>query len=63
MKFYIEEIRKQQDISLSELSRLSGVAKSTIFYIEIGATDAKIGTLCKIAKALDIPIYRLFSCE
>ena len=63
MRLYIQEIRKQKGISLSELSRRCGVAKSTLFYLELNATDPKLSTICKIAKALDVHAYSLFSCE
>lgn len=63
MKIYIEEIRNKKGISLSELSRRCGVSKSTLLYIEMGATDPRIGTLCKIAKALNVPVVYLFSCD
>ncbi|MCL2856149.1 MAG: helix-turn-helix transcriptional regulator [Oscillospiraceae bacterium] len=62
-KLDVEEIRKQKGISLSELSRRSGIAKSTLFYIELNATDPKLSTICKIAKALDVPAGMLFSCD
>lgn len=63
MVYYLEEIRRSKGISLSELSRRCGVSKSTLLYIEIGATDPKVGTLCKIASALDVPASALFSCR
>ena len=63
MRLYLNKMRKKKGMSLSELSRRSGVAKSTLFYIEINATDPKVGTLCKVAKALDIHVIDLFSCE
>lgn len=63
MKLYIEEVRREKGMSLSELSRRCGISKSTLFYIELGATDPKLSTLCKISKALDVPAASLFSCD
>lgn len=63
MKFYIEKIRKEKNISLSELSRRSGVAKSALSYIEMYASDPKVSTMCKIAKALDVHVIDLFACD
>lgn len=62
IKINVAAVREEKGISLSELSRRCGVAKSTLFYIELGATDPKLGTLCKIAEALGVPTAALFSC-
>ena len=62
MVLHIEAIRKEKGLSLSELSRRSGVAKSTLLYLELNATDPKLSTICKIAGALGVPPASLFSC-
>ncbi len=61
MRIKIQEIRKEKGMSLSELSRRSGVANSTLSYIELRVTDPKLSTLCKIAKALEVEMADLFS--
>lgn len=63
MKIYIEKVRLEKGLSLSELSRMSGVAKSHISNIESGEKYPTLPTLCKIAKALGVPAADLFSCE
>jgi transcriptional regulator with XRE-family HTH domain len=61
MKFNITKIRTKKGMSLSELARRSGVAKSALFYIEIGGTpNPRFDTLCKIAKALNVRVAELF---
>lgn len=63
MKIFIEKVRLEKGLSLSELARMSGVAKSHISNIESGEKYPTLPTLCKIAKALDVPAASLFSCE
>ena len=63
MKILVEQYRLEKGLSVSELSRRSGVAKSHISYIEGGRTSPTLETLCKISKALDVPCCKLFSCD
>lgn len=50
----INEIRKSKGISIDELSRLSGVPKSTLSKITAGITkNPNLDTVQSIAKALD----------
>ena len=63
MQIFVEEYRLKKDLSLSELSRCSRVAKSHIHGIEGGITVPTIVTLCKLAKALNVPCSDLFSCD
>ena len=63
MKIFVEQYRIEKNLTLSELSRMSGVAKSHISNIESGEKNPTILTLCKLAKALDVPCCELFSCE
>lgn len=63
MKVYVEKVRLEKGLSLSELSRKSGVAKSHISNIECGLKYPTLPTLCKIANALGVPASELFSCD
>jgi len=63
MQIFVEKYRLSKGFSLSELARRSRVAKSHIHGIESGETIPTILTLCKIAKALDVPCSCLFSCD
>lgn len=63
MKIYIEEKRLEKGLSLSELARMSGIAKSHLAYIESGESIPTLVTLCKIARALGVPAAELFSCD
>lgn len=63
MKIYIEKIRLEKELSLSELARRSGVSKAHLSYLESGERTPTLQTLCKIAKALGVPAAELFSCD
>lgn len=63
MKIYLEKIRLEKEMTLSELSRKSGVAISHIHNIENGQKNPTIKVLCKLSKALGVPCCELFSCD
>lgn len=55
----IKKIRQSRGLSLQELVKLSGVAKSTIHDAETGRVSPNTNTLEKLAKALDVPVSYL----
>jgi transcriptional regulator with XRE-family HTH domain len=57
----IRQLRVTRDLSLSELSRRSGVAKGTLSRLEGGDGNPTIETLSAIATALDVPYDDLFA--
>jgi len=63
MKIFVEQYRLEKDLSQSELSRQSGVAKSHINQIEHGKTNPSIETMCKLSNALNVPLCKLVSCN
>ena len=63
VKICIEKTRLEKGLSLSELARRSGVAKSHLHNIERGEKSLTVTVLCKIAKALDTPAAELFSYD
>ena len=56
----LKELRKQKNITLSELSRLTGISKSHLNYIENGIKEPTISVLVLIAKALNVKIDELY---
>jgi transcriptional regulator with XRE-family HTH domain len=63
---HLQRIRKEKDLTLSDLSKLSGVALLTIQKLESGTTpitQAKLDTLIKIAKALHCKVVDLLPKE
>lgn len=59
----LKEIRKEKQISLEELSKLSGISKSHLSYIERQEKEPSLTILIKIAKALNIDINDLYEVE
>src|ERR1700709_2350585 len=55
----IQRLRKAYNLSLSELSEQSGVAKSIISQIERNETNPTLATIWRLAHALDVSIERV----
>jgi transcriptional regulator with XRE-family HTH domain len=53
--------RKALHLSLTDLSRLSGVAVPALSHIENGNRDVKLSTLVRLSDALRIDLSALFS--
>lgn len=51
--------RKEVELSLTELSRLSGSTASTLSHIERGTRDVKLSTLVALADALRVDLADL----
>ena len=55
--------RKEQRLTqeqLADLCRTDGISRNHIQRIETGAAGCSVDTLIEIAKALNIPLYKLF---
>ncbi|MGG0667043.1 XRE family transcriptional regulator [Lederbergia citrisecunda] len=59
----VKKLRKEKQLSLEDLSELSGVSKLTLGNIERGETNPTIALLWKISRSLNIPFMALFSKE
>jgi transcriptional regulator with XRE-family HTH domain len=57
----IRRLRMARALSLSELSRRSGVAKGTLSKLEASSGNPTLDTLWSIANALDVPFDDLFA--
>ncbi len=55
----IQEARQQQHLSLSKLARAASLPISTIFSAESGNNNISLGTLLKIAEALNLQVRDL----
>ena len=55
----VQRLRKGYNLSLSELSEQSGVAKSIISQIERNETNPTLATIWRLAQALDVSIERV----
>jgi len=63
IRYHVYDIRIRNQISLRELSRLSGVSKSQINNIENGLKHPTVYTLCLLSQALGVSPHDLFSFE
>ena len=57
----VQRLRKAYNLSLSELSEQSGVAKSIISAIEKNETNPTLSTIWRISQALEIPIDQVLT--
>ena len=64
MKCSLQDIRWKTNLSLTQLSRKSGVAKSTISAIENGnCKDPQTSTTFKLADALHVDVREIFKFD
>ena len=56
---YRKELRLTQE-QLADLCGTDGISRNHIQRIETGAAGCSVDTLIEIAKALNIPLYKLF---
>lgn len=56
MEILIKKVREEKKLTLDELSKLTGINKGNLSRIERGEVDAKISTVCMIAKALKVSL-------
>jgi len=56
----VREYRKQLDLKVSDLSRMSGVSAAMLSKIENGTTSPSLATIQAIAEALNVPVTSLF---
>jgi transcriptional regulator with XRE-family HTH domain len=59
MRQHITRLRKSRKMTPYRLAKLAGVSRSHLMAIEAGRTDPSVGTLCKIAAALGVPVTEL----
>lgn len=56
----LREIREDKKLSQGDIERLSGLKRCYVSRVENGHTVPAVETLEKMARALGVPIYRLF---
>lgn len=57
----IRYIRKNYNLSLRKLGKMSGVSFVTIYDIETGRVDPRISNVIKIADALNVDVHNLLT--
>ena len=55
--------RDRRNITLTQLSKMTGISKSTLNNIENGRTSPTLDQLERIAKALNVKISSLYESE
>ena len=56
----IKKVRKEKNISLNELSKLTNISKGHLSCIERGEKEPKIWRAMDIAEALDVDVNDIF---
>jgi transcriptional regulator with XRE-family HTH domain len=59
----LKELRKQKQISQGDVEKRTGLLRCYISRVENGHTVPAIETLERMARALEVPMYRLFTDE
>lgn len=60
MKNRIMQIRHEQNLSMTELARLSGVSRTHLWRIENEISEPSFKTMTRIAKALKTDLWDVF---
>jgi transcriptional regulator with XRE-family HTH domain len=59
----LKELREQKKMSQGDVEKHTGLLRCYISRVENGHTIPSVATLEKMARALEIPMYRLFTDE
>ncbi len=57
---HLKELRESKELSQGDIEKRSGLLRCYISRVENGHTVPSIETLEKMARALEVPMYRLF---
>ncbi len=60
VEILLKEVRKRKNVSLEQLSKMTGISTSHLNYIERQEKEPSISMLCRIAIALKVDIKELF---
>lgn len=60
---YIVELRKKNNLSISELGTLANVSPGQVVKIEKGTSTPSMETLLKLSVVLQVPLSELLPCE
>lgn len=60
MSFALKRLRQEAGLTLETLAQASGLTRSYVSKIERGLSAPSVGVALKLAKALDVPVERLF---
>ena len=57
--FNLKELRTERNLTLGQLSKITGLSKAMLADMEKGGSNPTINTIWKIAKGLNVPYTRL----
>lgn len=57
----LRELRHERSLSLKQLAELTGVSIALLSQVERNQIDPSLDTLRKLAKALDVPLFSIFT--
>ncbi len=57
----VQRVRKRRQYSFSHMEKLSGYGRQYISALELGKKDIQFSTAVRIARALDVPLAKLFT--
>ena len=60
VEILLREVRKRKNISLEQLSKMTGISTSHLNYIERQVKEPSISMLCRISIALKVDIKELY---
>lgn len=60
IEILLREVRKKQNMTLEQLSKMSGISKGHLSKIERQERDPKLSTIIIISKALKVDITELY---
>lgn len=63
VKILVRDVRKDKNLTIVQLAKLSGVSKSHISEIERGKRMPTIDVLCRLARALKVNPEALYKDE
>lgn len=59
----LRELRLEKGLSKNKLAKLAGISQTAVTFIEEGQRSPTLSTLKRLARALDVPVYRLIGEE
>lgn len=63
LRLYVDRVRIEKRMSIRELAARANISKSHVQRIEAGEVSPSLEVMCRIARALNVPITDLFCYE
>lgn len=63
LKLHVRQVRMEKGMTLRELAAKANVATSLLSRIEAETATPLLATMSRLAKALEVPVYDLFSYD